>query len=469
MLIWIFNPFDDIPNEGKSQRYWALADALTSQGHSVVWWSSSWSHRRKAKRQMPVHDPEPPRPLDTPPPNTGERESGKVGKWEGEKVETSEFDDEGLDTFRSSNLSTKALGFTLRLVPTPEYRKNISFARVWNHRCFGKQLYRDACEAIDSGDLLKPDVIVASLPPMEGPVTALRLKRRYGCKVITDIMDAWPETLLQALAKPRQVSGEEIEVRGSRLSRLGRLALWPYYRMLRRACCKSDAISAQSQTFANFARKHGAKGEVHVCYLGADAPTFPPLDMFSFPPKRCLRLLYLGAMGRSYDLDTLLRACVRLLTRGFPIELHIAGEGEQLEELKRIAENAPEGCIHFHGFLQEQALSALLKTCDIGVVPMFAESGVAVPYKVGDYLAAGLVVVNSLPGELDALLRSHRCGRFYEAKSVDSLISALSEYVNLSPQELASEKANACGLFEKSFNREKTYPDFAKWIVKVSS
>jgi glycosyltransferase involved in cell wall biosynthesis len=220
--------------------------------------------------------------------------------------------------------------------------------------------------------------------------------------------------------------------------------------------------------FADFAQQHGAKGAVHVCYLGADAPTFPPSDILTFPPQRRLRLLYLGAMGRSYDLETLVRACMQLQEGGLPIELHIAGAGEKLADLQRIAGETATELIQFHGFLQQAALDQLLSNSDLGVIPMFAESGVAVPYKAGDYLAAGLVGVNSLPGELNELLGSHRCGRFYQTKSLDSLVSALTEYANLSQEELAEAKANARALFEKSFNRAKTYPDFAEWIVNTS-
>jgi hypothetical protein len=50
MRIWIINPFDDLPCEGKAQRFWSLSETLADQGHEVIWWSSDWSHRRKAKR-----------------------------------------------------------------------------------------------------------------------------------------------------------------------------------------------------------------------------------------------------------------------------------------------------------------------------------------------------------------------------------------------------------------------------------
>ena len=96
---------------------------------------------------------------------------------------------------------------------------------------------------------------------------------------------------------------------------------------------------------------------------------------------------------------------------------------------------------------------------------MFPESGVAVPYKVGDYLSAGLAVVNSLPGELDELLQESNCGRFYEAKSVTSLEGALKHYLEKGSINLLEDQKNARALFVRHFDRSKTYPNFAKWIA----
>ena len=161
MQVWIFNPFDDIPNEGKPQRFCTLADALVVEGHSVVWWSSDFSHRRKAGRLAGECEGEKVGRL------AGECEGEKAGRLagecEGEKVENlkgrgqrdpvGKFGaDADLHTFVPLNFPTEASGFSLRLVVTPPYTKNISFARIWNHRVWGKQLFKDACQAIDSGE-----------------------------------------------------------------------------------------------------------------------------------------------------------------------------------------------------------------------------------------------------------------------------------------------------------------------------
>lgn len=481
MNIWIVNPFDDIPGEGKAQRYWALADALSEQGHQVVWWSSNWSHRRKARREAP--EGEPPRPLGTPPYQGGEFVKS-VGT--------------------TSNDQPSTINFTLRLVATPPYYRNVSVGRMWNHFRFGRNLFRDTCLAVEGGELGKPDIVLASMPPMDGATVALKLKAKYGCKVVTDIMDVWPETLLQAVLK--------YSVRGTftykLLEHVGRIALYPYWRMLRRACVESDAISAQSNAFAEYAKKHGATREVHVCYLGAEGAiddscgldsrnrkktsTNPsltteatqteafsaedpdlPLSNLSTFPQRSLRLLYLGAMGASYDLHTLIDA-VRVLnetTQGshtvsksgdWPqVECVFVGDGEKRSELEAMNVQG----VRFTGFLNGAELTAELEAADLGIIPFFSESGVAVPYKIGDYLAHGIPVLSTIDGELGDLIRGFECGAVYRSCDVDSLVASIEKYIDQADL-LGRSKENASACFLNAFDRRKLYPDFASWICE---
>ena len=53
MTVWIQNPFDNLPCEGyRKQRYWLMAEAFARAGHSVVLWTSDFSHGAKAPRQI---------------------------------------------------------------------------------------------------------------------------------------------------------------------------------------------------------------------------------------------------------------------------------------------------------------------------------------------------------------------------------------------------------------------------------
>lgn len=178
-----------------------------------------------------------------------------------------------------------------------------------------------------------------------------------------------------------------------------------------------------------------------------------------------LRLVYVGNMGRGYDLETLVRAVGELNSEGLAIRLALAGGGEQELALKRLAHATP--AITFKGVVRGEGLRALLEQADVGVVPLFSSTHVAVPYKLADYTAAGLPVVNSLRGETAQLLDRYGCGWSYEAGSVASLKQALREACELKQREAGAfdaRRAKARLLAEECFDAERIYPEFVKWL-----
>lgn len=426
MNIWIFNPFDLLPWEGKRQRYATLAASLAEQGHTVVHWSSGFSHSFKKRRTIP------------------------------------------------EDFKVEALPYAIELVDCPAYHSNVSLRRIWNHYQYGKGLVREGRRAVADGRHAPPDLIVASLPPMEAPVAALELRRQFGCRVVLDVMDAWPEVLVQGLQRPpRPGSGEGTPPSkgGDFFSRVGRLGLWPYFRMLRRACREADAVCAQSQAFADYAQSFGATGEIPVYYLGSKGNDFADAaegDISKLhpvsDPKGALRILYLGSMGRVYDLETLVDAALQLIQAGVDLRLDLVGEGLQRGALERRVQAAgQEETISFHGYLTGPALAEVVRRADLGVVPMWPGSQVAVPYKVCDYLAAGLAVVNSLPGELAEMLAEYGCGFPYEAGQTGDLIQVLQALIR-DRRAVEEARSGARRLFSDVFDGEEIYPKYSAWL-----
>jgi glycosyltransferase involved in cell wall biosynthesis len=123
--------------------------------------------------------------------------------------------------------------------------------------------------------------------------------------------------------------------------------------------------------------------------------------------------------------------------------------------------------VRVHGLLDRGGYVRLLSECDVGLVLVKPESLVAVPYKACDYAAAGLALVNPLPGELAELVETHRAGLAYTAGSGDSLarvIASLASDRNL----LLQMRLGARRLAEAEFDREKTYTRFADWLEGIS-
>jgi glycosyltransferase involved in cell wall biosynthesis len=422
LTVWLVNPFDDIPGEGPPPlRYWTLARVLAARGHDVIWWTATWSHRRKAIRTAPL----------------GIR------------------DDEG---------------FAVRLVAVRPYEKNVSLARVGSHRDFGRTFERLANESISSGQLERPDIILASLPPLEGPEAAARLARRLDATFVLDVMDVWPETFDRLLPGP-----------GFLKRMVAPFLLGGMLKRRQSLVNEADAVSAATQTYAKTALA-GAPAALprHVCYVGAYPQEFAaPLRTIDHvplpdgestaaadsPPLECV---YAGSLEVGQDLDVLAAAVRQLSAAGVKATIHVAGTGSAEAGLRRAAAVlGGSSRLEVHGLLPRQAYVNLLSRCDVGLVCVKPESQVVLPNKACDYAAAGLALVNSLPGELQRLIDEHAAGVAYTAGDFSSLAQAIAGLA-ADRTRLAAYRQGARRLAAAEFDRERTYPKFADWLETVS-
>ncbi len=419
LSVWVVNPFDDLPGEGLPPlRFWTLCRVLAGRGHDVTWWSADWSHRRKAIR--------------FPPPRGVLAEEG----------------------------------FDVRLVPVRPYSANVSLSRLRSHRDFGRTLERQGAQAVASGDLERPDIVIASIPPLEGAEAAARLAARLDALLVVDVMDLWPETFRRLLPGPEWFRGL-----------LAPLLLGGMERRRRALLTGADGVSAATETYARAALA-GLPGErkTHVCHLGAyieeypPPPRVPPLDdpADEVPPAGPLACVYAGTLEAGQDLDTVLAAARRLSAAGTAVEIHVAGTGRLEPRLRAEAAGIPAPCrVVVHGLLPRGDYARLLARCDVGIVAVKPESLVAVPYKACDYAAAGLALVNGLPGELDAMIDEHRAGLAYRAGDAASLAAALGGLA-ADRRRLLLLRQGARRLAEARFDRESTYARFARWLESLA-
>ncbi len=455
LVIWLVNPFDDIPGEGTPPlRYWSLARVLADRGHDVTWWTATWSHRRKAFRTAPL----------------GIRE------------------DEG---------------FGVRMVGVRPYHKNVSLARIASHRDFGKTFERLASEGVSSGQLGRPDIILASLPPLDSPEAALRLATKLDATFILDVMDLWPETFERILPGPRFLR-----------ALIAPLLLGNMAGRRHSLVTGADALSAATNTYAEAAFTDApAETPKHVCLLGAYVDEFPnrprtvsdvprmatpphengaarenagslktaavarpatakALGLFAVPAGEAggappLECVYAGSLEASQDIEMLPTVARQLSAKGILATIHVAGTGKLEATLRRASEAATGSCrLAVHGLLERRDYVRLLARCDVGLVCVKPESMVAIPYKAFDYAAASLAIVNSLPGELAGLVTEYEAGVAYTAEDPGSLTAAIAGLAG-DRKRLMEMRHGSRRLAECEFDREKTYAAFANWIETV--
>lgn len=390
MTVWIENPFDNLPREGsRPLRFWLMARAFVQAGHRVVYWTSDFSHTAKARRNLPTA-----------------------------------FTDEGV---------------AVRLVPTPPYRTNVSLARIRSHRAYAR-----AWEAVAGAtDLSAPDAIIVSTPPLATGDVAIRLARRFGARLVVDVMDAWPETfyrLLPSFAAPL----------------LGRMLFASADAAARRLYRAADLVTGVADRYGAIARSKGAASYLRF-YHGIDCAVAPA----RVEGRRAgVALVYIGNMGTTYDLQTLVQAMELLPTA----TLNLAGAGAQAGTVVRlIQERGLADRVRYHGYLKAADMADLLSRADIGVVPMASESFVGVPYKFADYAAAGLAIVSSLGGETEGLLARYGAGAVYRWGDAHSLATAVDSLV----PRLASAQTAARRLAHEELNARRIYADYVRAVGQL--
>ncbi|MCQ2388704.1 MAG: glycosyltransferase family 4 protein [Kiritimatiellae bacterium] len=384
MTVWIVNPFDNLPVEGyRKQRYWLMADAFTAAGHDVTYWTGDFSHANKK-----------PRVTDDP------------SRWP-----------DGIPAVSNGTMD-------LMLVPTVPYAKNVCWRRFASHVALARS-WEAAARAAEK----KPDLVIASTPPLSLPARALRFAKECGAAFVLDVMDAWPETF------------ERLAPRWARPP--FRLALAPLRTVARELQRGADGVTAVAERYLERARAAGSSAPTRLFFHGIELPPEGAAPRRKRAADGSVRAVYAGNMGRSYDLATAIDA-----VKAEPgVTLDLAGAGPDEPALRARAGDCAR--IRFHGYLDDAALRALLANCDVGLVPMFDDSCVGVPYKLADYAAAGLWIVNSLHGETEKLLAEHGVGTTYPAGDVAALRAALR-----APRTVAG------GALAALFDAKRIYADY---------
>jgi len=396
MRVWINNPFDNVPGEGgRAHRYMLLSQALAASGHEVVFWNSDFSHPLKRKRVT--------QPVET--------------------------------------------GYRVILVPTLPYTGNVCLARLRSHKAYARSWLDMAVEGVRSGAMRPPDLVLTSVPPLETGLAAQELRALFGCKVVADVQDAWPETFYRLLPLPESIQ-----------TLAGKVLFATCRGRARRVYRGADRVTGVAESYLALAREYGA-GKVagRPYYLGISLPAGAGLAARRDTGREnVLNLVYVGVLGRMHDLATVITSVVE----DAGLRLHVAGSGPDERRLRDLA-GSHENVI-FHGYLDGARLDELMGAMDVGVLPMTEESYVAVPNKLIDYVAHGLPVVSSLAGEAAALLDEYQAGVGYRAGDKASFEKAVGvlegdlgrrEALRAGALRLAAEKFDAADIYA-AFVRE---------------
>jgi glycosyltransferase involved in cell wall biosynthesis len=361
--VWLVNPFDPVPGSGlRPMRYAGFAEAFAAAGWEVLWLTADFDHLTRRRRPAP----EPIRAV------------------------------------------------RIEYVHVPPYRGTFSLARVRSHRRYAQALRRHLLMP----GLEPPDAIVASLPLLGALRAALAYRTARRCAVIADVQDLWPEAAGVALPRALRAAYRPV-------------CAWLAHREARalRVC---DGVVGVSETYL---AARAPAGPPRLCaYLGVDLAAFDQAlaaagegrHEGNLAAGESLAVLWAGSLRPAADLPTAIEAVKRAQRRGVRVRLVVAGDGPSRGACEALAAHAGLGAaVRFTGAYDLDGLARLLRQSDVGLNAYVAGAANSLTNKLFDYQAAGLAILNSVPGEVAALVADHGMGLNYEPGRPESLAAAM--------------------------------------------
>jgi glycosyltransferase involved in cell wall biosynthesis len=411
MRVWLIQTGDPLPIDGEVPRLMRTgltAQLLADRGHDVTWWCSTFNHWTKTHR------------------------------------------------FPSHATVELTPAYRLRLIHSPGYRRNVSLARVFDHRVLAKN-FRDAIER----DPL-PDVIVSSLPTIEMAEIASIYGNKNNVPVITDVRDLWPDAfinLVPRLARP-----------------FARVALTVMQREARRALAKSDVIVSISESYMQWAldtAQRKRRDSDAIFPLGYERSTPSEADLnkaghrlrqAGVNPGKTV-CWFIGTFGRTYELGTVVQVAKALHEKNDErAQFILSGTGPRLQEFRNRAAGLPN--VVFTGWLNSTEIEWMMKVADIGLAAYVRDAPQGLPNKLFEYLAGGLAILSSLGPEAAELLESNGCGLTYMPENAESLMTALTRLLD-DPLELSRMKSAARNTFDQKFSSRHVYKPLIEFIERV--
>lgn len=304
-------------------------------------------------------------------------------------------------------------GITLSRIRTLKYSDAKSSRRILSWLDFERRLLR-----LPKGTLPDPDVIVASSLSLLTVLNGLRLRRRYRARLVFEVRDIWPLTLVEEGGfGPRNPFVLGLGV----IEKLG-------YR-------HSDAIVGTMPNLGEHVEQVvGQALPTHCIPMGVDvaaiqAPTpLPPEYVAEHIPTGKFLVAYAGSIGITNAMDVFFE-CVESMKQNPDIHFVVLGDGELRQAYMDRYGSLPN--LTFAPRVPKAQVHDFLTRCDLLYLSVHNsrvwDYGLSLN-KLIDYMLAAKPIVASYTG-YQSMINEADCGTFVPAGDPDALHAEILRYV----------------------------------------
>lgn len=279
----------------------------------------------------------------------------------------------------------------------------------------------------------KNDFIIVESPPLTLGISAWILAKLSSAKLVTNISDLWPLSARELGA----ISGD-----GLTYKILEKVETFLYRH--------SVLTMGQSQQIVDYIKEHGGDNRVYLFRNGVDPKRFENVPSAVHNENK-LRLVYTGLLGFAQGI---LDICQNINFSQHNAELHIYGNGGELETIKQYLQHHPERGIFYHGTVSRDEIPSVLCQYDATYVPLVKDIFGAVPSKIYESMAAGLPIIFQGSGEGAAIVKENNIGWVTGPKQYSEFAHIL-ELIRCDKQGYEEKSAHCKHCAKTLFNRPK--------------
>jgi glycosyltransferase involved in cell wall biosynthesis len=306
-------------------------------------------------------------------------------------------------------------GVDVLRIRTFKYIKTASFERILSWLDFELKLFFAPLKKVH-----KPDVIIVSSLSLITILNGIRLKRKYKVKLVFEIRDIWPLTMVEEGGY--KISNPFVKI-------LGKIEQYGYV--------KSDLIIGTMPNLKEHVENlTGIKDNKCVCVpFGFDADFYnllkvSPIEFaikYKIPSNKFL-IGYAGSIGISNGLNTFID-CAKKMSNDNRIVFVLLGDGD----LKSVYVNETKNFenIIFISKVRREEVASFLALCNLlyfsSLKSKIWNYGWS-PNKLIDYMMAGKPVLASYSG-YQSMINEADSGFFVPAEDSEALVKILSQLV----------------------------------------
>lgn len=276
-------------------------------------------------------------------------------------------------------------------------------------------------------------VFVNQLSPVMMANAGIKYKKKRGKKLVLYCLDLWPESLVTGgISKASKIYG--------------------YFHKVSEKIYKSaDIILTTSRSFSKYFKEEFKIENTE--YLPQYAENVFKPEMCRKAPNDTVDLMFAGNVGAAQGVDTIIRAAV--LTKDIPnLRWHIVGDGSELDNCKRLADELSAESVIFHGRRPIEEMPSFYALADAMIVSLKGGSvlGETLPGKVQSYLAAGKPIIAVADGETRRVIEEAECGYCSAPENPEQLAENVRRLIKCG--DISAKACNAVNYYNNNFTKE---------------